>query len=317
MARVLNKLTARGVAAEDRPGFHGDGGGLWLQITKTGAKSWIFRYRRGRKTRDMGLGPVHTVTLAEARDKALAARKLLLDGIDPIEHKRAAAAAARLAAATEMTFKKAAERYIADHRTSWRNEKHAAQWESTLATYAYPIIGDLPVAGIDVTLVHKVLEPIWSTKPETASRVRGRMEAVLDRAIALGYRDGDNPARWKGHLSNILPARSKVRRVNHHSALPYAEVAAFMAKLREQDSIAARALEFAILTAGRTGEVLGATWDEIDLEANVWTVPATRMKAGKDHRVPLSDRAAAILEKMADHGDEGYVFPGAKLLMPE
>jgi len=235
-----------------------------------------------------------------------------LDGADPLATRRAGRDQARLDAAKGMTFAACAERYIAAHKTGWRNPKHAAQWPATLATYVNPIFGDLPVQAIDVGLVMKAIEPIWAVKPETASRVRGRIESVLDWATARGYRQGANPARWKGHLDNLLPKKTKVRRVEHHAALPYVDIAEFMVELRRQAGIAARALEFAILTAARTGEVIGAQWDEVDLVARLWTIPAGRMKAGKEHRVPLSDAAVAILEQMreARHGE--FVFPGTK-----
>jgi integrase len=217
-----------------------------------------------------------------------------------------------------MTFKESAAMYVASHRAGWRNPKHAAQWQATLATYAEPVIGGLSVQAIDTALVLKVLEPIWTTKPETAGRVRGRIESILDWAKARGYRAGENPARWRGHLDKLLPGRSKVRRVEHHAALPYAELPGFLVSLREQEGIAARALEFAILTAARTGEVIGARWSEMDLVGKNWTLPAARMKAGREHRVPLSDRALAILREMQPHrqAEDAFVFPGGKNRRP-
>jgi integrase len=260
----------------------------------------------------MGLGPLHTLGLAEARKRANECRKLRLDGHDPIEDRKAGRLKAKLDAARALTFQQCAEAYIASHRPSWKNDKHAAQWPSTLATYAYPVFGNLPVQTIDVGLVLKALEPIWHTKTETATRLRQRIEAVLDWATAREHRQGDNPARWRGHLDKLLPPRAKVQRVLHHAALPYVEVGGFVAKLREQEGMAAAALEFLILTATRTGEVIGATWDEIDLGAAVWTIPPDRMKAGKEHRVPLAKPALAILKplKKADLGP--FVFPGGK-----
>ena len=260
----------------------------------------------------MGLGPVDLISLAEARDKAFAARRQVYDGLDPIEAKRAASVALRLDQARALTFKDAAEKYIAAHRAGWKTAKHASQWTATLGTYVYPVFGALPVAAIDVTLVTKVLEPIWSTKPETAGRVRGRVESVLDWATARGYRVGENPARWRGHLDKLLPAQGKVRKVEHHAALPYAEIGAFVTKLRKHDGISAFALEFAILTAGRTGEVLGALWDEIDLPAKLWTVPARRMKSRKEHRVPLSAPAIALLRNLEKTRVGDFVFPGGR-----
>ena len=258
----------------------------------------------------MGLGSLDAVSLAEAREKAAECRKLRDQGKDPIETRTAHRASAAAELAKAMTFDQCAERYIAAHRAGWRNPKHAAQWQNTLATYVSPEFGRLPVQAVDVGLVIKVLEPIWSTKPETASRVRGRIEAVLDWAAARGFRDADNPARWKGRLDKLLPRPSKVRAVQHHAALPYPEIGAFIQRLRERPGKAARALEFVILTAARTGEVLGARWSEIDLRAKLWTVPASRMKSGREHRVPLSDAALAVLRQMHCLRQNDRVFPG-------
>ena len=305
----LNKLTQLAVRAA-KPGMHGDGGGLWLQVTagKDGLrKSWLFRFQVAGRERQMGLGPLSVVTLAEARERAAEARKLRSDGIDPIEQRNAQRVSESVASAKAMTFKQCSESYIASHSRGWSSAKHAEQWVTTLATYAYPVFGDLPIAAIDTGLVMRAIEPIWSTKPETAGRVRGRIESVLDWAKVRGYRDGENPARWKGHLDQLLPQRGKVRKVKHHAAMPYAELPAFMVAVRARPATAARALEFAILTAARTGEVLGARWQEIDLEARIWTVPAERMKAGREHRVPLSDAALAILHAIYRTGD--LVFP--------
>jgi integrase len=305
-------LTALRVARARRPGMYADGGGLYLQITDGGA-SWVYRYMLAGRAREMGLGPRALFDLSEARAKALDARRLRHQGIDPIEQRRAERLQAQLDAAKAVTFKQCAERYIAAHRAGWRNSKHAAQWEATLATHA-EAIGSLPVQAIDTALVLKCLEPIWTTKPETASRVRGRIENVLDWAKVRGYRTGENPARWRGHLDKLLPARSKVRKVEHHAALPYAELPGFVVALREQEGIAARALEFAILTAARTGETTGARWSEFDLLDKLWTVPAKRMKAQREHRIPLCARALAILQEMQSHrhADDGFVFPGGK-----
>jgi hypothetical protein len=278
MARPEKRFVARTVETIKKPGLHADGGGLYLHVSKNGAKSWIFRWKRDGKLHDMGLGPINTISLTEARDKALACRKLKYEGRNPIEERRSQRQAAKLESTKAMTFRQCGEAYIAAHRAGWKSDKHAAQWPSTLATYVYPVFGDQPVRVVDVALVMKVLEPIWTTKPETASRVRGRIESVLDWATARGYRKGENPARWRGHLENLLPKRSKVAHVKHHAALPYAEISTFMAELRRQEGMAARALEFAILTAARTGEVIDATWAEIDLEGRLWTIPAGRMK---------------------------------------
>jgi integrase len=290
MARTIGKLTALKVEREKRPGIYADGGGLCLRVTPEGTKNWVFRFMLAGKARWMGLGPLHTIGLADARARATDCRKLRLDGIDPIESRRAARQRATLEAARAITFKKCAETYIASHAAGWRNAKHAAQWKSTIATYADPIIGALSVQSISTPEVMKVLEPIWRTKTETAGRLRGRIEAILDWAKVHGYREGDNSARWRGHLDVLLPAQSKVQRVQHHAALPYAAIGQFMEELRSQEGTAARALEFTILTAARTGETLGAIWSEIDLDTRIWTIPGPRMKGGREHRVPLSAR---------------------------
>jgi integrase len=292
----VGKLTALTVQCAGT-GMHGDGDGLYLQV-KGDARSWIFRYTLNGKTRDLGLGSAKAIPLKRARELAQAASALRAEGIDPIEHRRAKRLGASLEAAKALTFKDAATAFIAGHRAGWRNTKHAAQWESTLAAYVFPVFGDLSVAAIDTTLVLKAIEPIWTAKPETASRVRGRIEAILDWATTRGDRAGENPGRWRGHLRYTLPAPTKVRRVKHHASLPYNEITAFMASLRARDSISARCLEFTILTAARTSEVIGATWSEIDRDHAVWTIPANRMKAGKEHRVPLSGRAVDILREL-------------------
>jgi len=317
--RVRARLEAGRSQDSKALGMHHDGGGLYLQVVEHGA-SWVYRFstldgRHGR-TREMGLGSLTLYGLAEARAMALDARRLRHQGIDPIEHRNAARAQARLDAAKAITFQQCANAYIEAHRKGWRSGRHAGQWSATLAAYAYPVIGALPVQAVDTALVLKVLEPIWTEKTETASRLRGRIEAVLDWAKAREYRQGENPARWKGHLDNMLPARSKVQRVKHHAALPYAELPGFLVALCEQEGIAAAALRFCILTAARLGEVTGARWDEFDLNAGVWTVPGERMKAGKPHRIPLSDGALAILKEMKElhptGNDSAYVFPGGR-----
>lgn len=314
--RSLNRLSATAVAKLKKPGMHADGGGLYLLI-RGAQRSWVFRFRDGARLRDMGLGPAHTVSLADAREQATAARRQRLDGVDPIEARATVRAAAKAEKAATMTFRSAADAYIAAHRAGWRNEKHAEQWSSTLAAYAHPTIGDLSVSAVDTTLVLKILRPIWATKTETASRVRGRIESILDWAKVSGLRAGENPARWRGHLDHMLPARAKVRPVEHFAALPYAELAGFMTALRAREGIAARCLEFTILTAARSGEARGATWAEVDVAAAVWTVPAARTKARREHRVPLSDRALAILEEMRLTREVGpLVFPGHRLTQP-
>ena len=313
MKRKVGRLSAIEVKTLSKvPGMHPDGGGLYLQVSRAGVPSWIFRYSVGeRRERHMGLGPYHTVSLKKAREKALECRNLRLDGIDPIEYRKAARVQALLETARVMTFKECAQTYIAAHRDSWRNPKHAKQWPATLERYVYPVFGDLPVQAIDIDLIVRVLEPIWKTKNETASRVRGRIEAVLNWATVRKFRHGDNPARWRGHLEELLAKKSAVA---HHAALAYAEVPAFMTMLREQDGLAARALQFAILVAGRTNEVLGARWAEIDLEGRLWAIPGERMKAGREHRVPLSDASAAILGPLPRVSE--FVFPGARTGRP-
>jgi integrase len=317
MARKICKLSPVGVRNETKPGLYGDGAGLYLNVGPTGGKSWLFRFMLNGNAREMGLGPVHTIGLAEARERAKAARRLALDGIDPIDARKAErvpkAAEAAADAAALITFRRAAEGYIATNRAAWRNEKHAAQWTATLEAHAYPVIGDVPVSAITTGHVTHILTPIWNTKSETASRVRGRIETVLDYAKVHGWRTGENPARWKGHLDNVLPARAKVAKVEHHAALPWAEVGAFMAELEKQDGVGALAFRFTILTAARTGEVIGARWSEVDMRAAVWSVPASRMKAGVEHRVPLSDAASAVLRqaaKLRPSDADGPVFPG-------
>lgn len=305
MARARERLTARRVETLKTPGMHLDGQGLHLRVGKAGNKSWVYRYAANGRVHDMGLGTYPDFSLAEARERAMAQRKLRVDGHDPIAARQASRAKA-------LSFRECAEAYIRAHEPSWRNPKHAAQWPATLGTYVYPAFGDLPVQAVDVGLVMKAVEPIWTTKPETASRVRGRIESVLDWATARGFRTGENPARWRGHLENLLPARSKVRRVEHHAALPYLEIGAFMVELRQREGMAARALEFAILTAARTGEAIGARWSEIDLDKALWTIPGERMKAGREHRVPLSAPALAILAALPREGE--FVFGGERPL---
>ena len=310
--RKVNQLTAVAVSRKKKPGRYGDGHGLWLQVSRSGTKSWLFRYMRHGKARQMGLGPVHTISLAEAREKATECRKVLLAGDDPIEARRARRMAAGVDAARGITFKECAEKYVAAHEAGWRNEKHRAQWKSTLKTYVYPVLGELSVAAVDTALVLKVLEPIWTAKPETASRIRGRIEAVVDWAKAREFRDGDNPARWRGHLDKLLAPRRKIARVRHHAALPFADLPVFMADLRKQDGISPRALEFAILTAARTGETIGVRWPEIDLKRKVWVIPPERMKGSREHRVPLSSRGLEILKTLPRDGKSDFVFPGGR-----
>ena len=315
MAKQIEKLTPEFINSVDKPGMYPDGLGLYLQVSKWNTKSWLFRYSRNYKLRSLGLGPCHTITLLEARKRAKQARQLLLDGIDPIDTKHDKRQQDALERARVMTFDQCAKAYIDAHKHGWKSPKHAEQWTNTLTTYATPIIGGLPVAEVDTALVMKVLNPIWTTKTETASRVRGRIESILGWASVSGYRTGDNPARWRDHLDNLLPKRSKVKKVEHHPALPYADMGAFVKDLRARGGMAALALEFTILTAARTGEIVGARWDEIDLDGKTWTIPPERMKAEKEHRVPLCNRTVEILEELQKLGGE-FVFPGLKPKKP-
>jgi integrase len=335
MPRTSNRLTALKVEKAKQPGMYADGGGLYLRVTPEGTKNWVFRFMLNGRPRWMGLGPFALFNLQEARGKALDARRLRHEGVDPIDTRRADRLRERLEAAKAMTFKQCAEAYVASHRAGWRNAKHAAQWDATLATYAEPILGALPVQAIDTALVMRVLEqevgaapgqakgPLWIARPETAGRLRGRMEAILDWAKVRGYREGENPARWRGHLDKLLPARSKVRKVEHYAALPYDEIPHFISELQAQEGVSARPLEFTILTAARTGEVIGARWADINMAEKLWTIPGERMKAGKEHRIPLSGRAFEILcemralrEARLEKEPQDFVFPGGKLGKP-
>lgn len=292
MGLKLHRLTARRVATVTEPGYHADGGGLYLQVTATGAKSWVYRYRFEGRRPEMGLGPLHVVSLAEARAAAESARKAVQSGQDPLASRRSSA----IASASIPTFWEAAVAYIDERRAGWSNPKHAGQWTTTLETYAKPLIGSMRVDRIETDHVLAVLRPIWTTKTETASRVRQRMEAVLDATTVQKKRTGENPARWRGHLAMILPKPTAVSKVENFAALPYAELPAFMAALRDRHGEAARALEFTILTAARTGMTLGAMPKEIDLSAETWTVPGQRMKAKVEHTIPLSPAALAIAQ---------------------
>jgi integrase len=316
MSKKINRLSAVKVASTKKPGLYADGDGLYLQVTKSGSRSWIFRFKSGRRSRDMGLGSLSTIGLAEAREMAAECRRRRLHGIDPIEARKSERVQVQLEAARSITFDDCRDKFVASHRAAWANDKHRMQWESTLKTYITPVFGALPVQSVDVAVVTKALEPIWTTKPETASRIRGRIERILDWAKARGFRQGENPARWRGHLDILLAPRARVRRIRHHAALPYGELPGFLVNIRERGAIAARALEFAILTAARTGEVLGARWDEFDLENKIWTVPASRMKAKREHRVPLSPAAIAIAKRLNAIRQNEFVFPGERLKKP-
>jgi len=314
MPKLAKELGALAVGNLAVPGLHFVGvvPGLALQVTPTGARSWTLRVVIGGKRRDMGMGSYPEVTLAKARDKAREARALVRQGIDPILRQQESQSALRAAMAEALTFRECAESYIKAHAASWKNPKHRQQWGNTLAQHAYPVLGELMVRDVKQAQVMAVLEPIWITTNETAVRLRGRIELVLDWATARGLRDGLNPARWRGHLDVLLPRPSKVNNREHHAALPVGDVAAFMVELRAAEGTGARALEFVILTAARSGEVRGATWAEIDIEAKVWTVPASRMKAGKEHRVPLSDIAVEMLKIQPKMAGTELVFPAPR-----
>lgn len=309
MALALNKLSARAVTTITKAGRHGDGGGLYLVVDTSGAKRWAFLYRREGRLREMGLGGLNSVTLARARELATTARAQLQAGVDPI-------AAKTIAVASKPTFGEVADDFVTDMAPEFRNAKHLAQWKMTLTTYAGPL---RPKRVDEVTTadILDVLKPLWSQKPETASRLRGRIERVLDAAKAKGHRSGENPALWRGHLDKLLPKRQKLTR-GHHAAMPYAAVPAFVRQLRDRPALSARALEFTILTAARSGETYLATWKEFDLKAAIWTVPKERMKAQREHRVPLSPRAVQILKELALLGTDpnAFVFPGQKKERP-
>jgi integrase len=319
MPRRAKGLTAALVEKGTKPGRYGDGAGLYLLVRSKDAKFWLFRYTRHGKMREMGLGPASgrtAVKLAAARARARELHTMVRDGKDPLAERDAEAARAKAdvakAKASAMTFADVADMFLAAHERSWRNPKHRQQWRNTLRDYVLPEIGALPVNSVDTGAVVKIIEPLWREKTETASRVRGRIESILDYAKARGWREGENPARWRGHLDHLLPQRSKVQRVAHHAAIPWREIGAFMRRLQQNSGISARCLEFLILTAVRSGEARGARWSEIDLVHEVWTITAERMKAGHEHRVPLSAPAMATLRAMEQLGTKGFVFPGLK-----
>lgn len=314
MGKGIEKLTTLEVKKASAAGYYGDGGGLWLQVSSSGSKSWVFRFTSPQtgKTREMGLGSFRTFTLAEARSKARECRQIVADGHDPITQRQEERDQNKIDTVFTKTFAACAEAYIESHQSGWKNSKHAAQWKSTIAKYAEPVIGTLAVSKVDTNLILRILEPIWTAKNETASRIRGRLESILDWATVRGYRSGDNPARWKGHLDTLLAAPSRVQKVTHHAALPYQNIGELMQELRKNSGIAALALQFLIFTACRSGEVRGATWAEIDLQNRVWTIPATRMKAGKEHRVPLSKAAVSVLAKVRKSDDCDLIFTSSR-----
>jgi integrase len=306
MAREVKKLSARSVTTLSKPGRHSDGDGLYLVVDPTGARRWLFLFRWQGKLKEMGLGGVTSVSLSEARDRAGAARKILAGGVNPIEARKASATEAEAVP----TFGEFADALVDDIKSGFKNEKHRAQWSSTLKIHAASL-RPLRVNEVQTEHVLAVLKPMWKHKQETASRLRGRIERVLDAAKAKGKRAGENPARWRGHLDQLLPRRRKLTR-GHHPAMPYDAVPAFVKDLRDRDGLSALALEFTILTASRTSEIIGARWSEIDLKAKVWTIPAERIKAGREHRVPLTERALSILDEVALVKRDDFVFPGQK-----
>lgn len=316
MGRQIHRLKALEIERKKAAGYYADGGGLYLQVSPAKTKSWIFRFALKGREREMGLGPYPEISLSRAREKAADARSVKAEGKDPIEERRACEAAEAAEKARQLSFEDATTRYVASHKAGWKNAKHGDQWTNTLKTYAYPVIGPLSVQEVATEHVLKIFEPIWTTKTETATRVRQRIEAVLDWAKTRGHRAGENPARWRGHLENLLPKPGRIQKVQHHPALPYAEMPVFMKALAAEEGVAASGLQFLILTAARTNEVAGACWSEIDFETKLWTVPADRIKAQREHRVPLSDPAIDTLRAMRKLSDGDYVFPGGKKKQP-
>src|SRR5215207_7374880 len=305
---AVGKLTAAQVR-HAKPGRHGDGRGLYLQVIG-GSRTWVLRYEHGKRERWMGLGSAEFVTLAQAREQAFELRRRLKhEKIDPLEHRRAAVVGARIAALTGATFEQVALRCIEMKSSEWRGDGSHREWLSTLKRYAFPVLGPLPVSAIDAMLVHRVLEPIWSTKPHVGQRLRERLEAVLDYAKGMKLRSGENPALWRGNLEHMLPKAKRTSR-EHHPALPYAALPAFMVELRAMPGVAPRALEFTILTAVRTSEARFARWSEVDLRTGVWTVQGERMKGEKEHRVPLPDRVQEILAELPREAGADALFPG-------
>jgi integrase len=324
VARALNRLSQTFVAKHTTPGLYGDGNGLYLQIapgtadddTEYVTKSWIFRYAVGtgkeKRERKMGLGAYPLVSLAVAREMAIECSLKRLKGIDPLEEREAEKRKKVVAAVKSITFEKAAMQYIAAHEAGWKNEVHRKQWSTTLKTYADPVIGTVDLRDVDTGMVMQIIQPFWTTKTETASRVRGRIESILDWGKVQGYREGENPARWDGHLDHLLPERGKVRKVKPQPALPHKRIGEFMADLRARSSTSAKALEFTILTAKRTTEVIEVQWPEINKDDKVWTIPAKRMKGDRDHEVMLSDAAIGVLEHQWSIRSSKWVFPGGR-----
>lgn len=312
MTRSIQRLNSLALSRATAPGYLPDGGGLYLQVTPSGSKSWIYRFALFGRRREMGLGKFPDVSLAAARVAASDARSLAKSGKDPIAARKAARESLNLEASRGITFDEAAKQFIEDHESTWKNGKHRQQWRNTLDTYVSPKIGHLAVGSIGTPEVTRILDPIWKRKPETASRVRGRIERILDWAKVRGYRTGENPARWRGHLDSVFPAPSKVRRVTHHAAIEIDDMPAVYAGLTKTDGMSYRAVRFTLLTAVRAGETTGAQWSEFDLEAGVWTIPAARMKMARDHRVPLSREAASIIRELTESRTGKSVFPGQR-----
>ncbi len=312
MARQINKLSDRQVKAEKRPGRHADGNGLYLQVSQSASKSWLFRFMQDGKSREMGLGSINSVSLAEARALAIECKRLLRDGIDPIKKRRERLAQTKAEQKDIFTFKRCAAEYLKAHSAGWKSDRHAEIWASSVKRYADPIIGEMPIHLVDRGHIMRILDPIWRTKTETAKKLRGRLESILDWATVQDYRKGENPARWKGHLDKLLPKPSEVSKVKHFPALPYQQIYSFMEELRQREAPSALALRLIILTACRSGEIRGAVWPEVDLDAATWTIPADRMKAGKEHVIPLCPEAVSILQSLPRMANSDYLFSSAK-----
>jgi integrase len=308
----INKLAATKVARITKRGRYGDGAGLWLSVSKEGAKSWVFQFTLNGKERQHGMGSLTTLSLADARIRARKLRQDVEQGIDPIAQKRAARFALVVNASKRLTFEEAAKDYIDTHEAGWKNEKHRAQWTASLETYAFPVIGKVDVADITTAHILAILKPIWAKKSETATRVRGRIKSILDSCKAAGYRSGDNPAAWDGHLEQLLPKPSKVRVVRPMPAMAYTDMPAFMRELSQKQGISARALEILILTVSRSGALIGMRDEELDLDQKIWVCPADRMKGGKEHSVPLCDKAEEILKALPREKNNPYLFAGAR-----
>lgn len=317
MAKKVNRLSDRKVQTTNNPGWYPDGGGLYLQVSPSLTKSWVYRYQTAGREHRHGLGPYPAISLKEARDLAHNCLLLRKQGVDPIRHARQQRAQIALESLKGITFKECAESYIDAHAAGWRNRKHEAQWRNTLTTYAYPFVGSMPVQDVDVDLILKILRPIWYQKTETATRVRQRIENILDWAKARNYRDGENPARWRGHLDKLLPKPSSIHKVQHFEAMPYSDVPAYFQGLRDKLTLASAALRFVILTATRNAEVREARWSEFDLRKRIWTIPEGRIKSKRVHRVPLSKEALAVLKFVEPfRRDDDLVFPGLKKERP-